>query len=472
MGLLGHALARRAGMDYEMLVRTRITGPLGMTRTSIELPALMRANLATGHSPALQPVPLWDLPVLAGAGALRSTANDMLTFLEAALGYRPSPLAAAFDALAGTRRSVGSPAAEVALGWQLQKDQQETEIIWHNGGTAGFRTWIGYEPRSRAGVVVLTNVGTAAGPDDIGRHLLNPEFPLGRSFPAPPVPRLETTVDPAVFDRYAGRYQFGPGLLLTVSREGSRFFAQLTGQPAFEIFAESDTSYFLKVVDARLTFETDAQGAAVAVVLRQNGVDQRARRIEGEPIVPTAVPLDPDLLEGYVGRYQLAPGIIFTITRQEARLFAQLTGQPSLEVFAAGPRAFFYKVVDARLTFETDAQGRGVALVLHQNGIDQRAPRIEGDPVTPAAVTLPAEVLQRYVGRYELAPGAVMTITLKDGRLFGQPTAQAAREIVPTSEQEFVVKEINAQLRFEVDANGRATALILLPSGTRAVRIE
>jgi CubicO group peptidase (beta-lactamase class C family) len=472
MGLLGHALARRAGMDYETLVRTRITGPLGMTRTGITLTDPMRADLATGHSPALQPVPMWDLPALAGAGALRSTANDMLTFLEAALGYRPSPLAAAFAATAATRRTVGSSAAEVALGWQLLKDQKGTEIIWHNGGTAGFRTWAGYEPSSRTAVVVLTNAGTAAGPDDIGRHLLNPELPLGQSFQAPPKPRLETKVDPSTFDRYVGRYQFGPALLLTVSREGSRFFAQLTGQGAFEIFAESDTAYFVKVVDAQLTFETGAQGETVAVVLHQNGVSQRARRIDGEPVMPSVVAVDPAVLEGYVGRYQLAPGILFTITRTENRLFAQLTGQPPVEVFASSPREFFYKVVDAQLTFETDAQGKGIAVVLHQNGIDQRAPRIEGDAVTPAAVTLPPEVLQRYVGRYEVAPGAVMTVTLTDGRLFAQPTAQTARELVPTSEREFLVKEINAPITFEVDGSGRATALILLPEGTRAARME
>ena len=65
-----------------------------------------------------------------------------------------------------------------------------------------------------------------------------------------------------------------------MTRDGSRFFAQLTGQPTFEIFAESEKEFFLKVVDAQLTFETDAQNKAVAVVLHQNGADQRAPRIE------------------------------------------------------------------------------------------------------------------------------------------------------------------------------------------------
>ena len=104
-GLLGHVLARRAGMDYEALVRTRVTGPLGMRDTAITLSPDMQSRLAPGHSPALEPVPNWDLPTFAGAGALRSSTNDMLTFLAAALGYRSSPLDSAFVAMLSTRRS-------------------------------------------------------------------------------------------------------------------------------------------------------------------------------------------------------------------------------------------------------------------------------------------------------------------------------------------------------------------------------
>jgi hypothetical protein len=94
-------------------------------------------------------------------------------------------------------------------------------------------------------------------------------------------------------------------------------------------------------------------------------------------VVPKEVSLDPKVIEGFVGRYQFAPGIVLTITRQDTRLFAQLTGQPAAEIFASGTRDFFYKVVNAQLTFEADAQGRGTAVTLHQMGRDQRATRIE-----------------------------------------------------------------------------------------------
>ncbi len=377
-GLLGHILALRAGTDYESLVKSRITGPLGMTSTSIALTPAMQAKLATGHDPSLKPTKGWDIPTLAGAGALRSTTNDMLKLLAAVMDYNQSPLAPAMKAMLQTRKPAGSPNTEIALGWHISTANGKP-IVWHNGGTGGYRTYVGFNPVARTGVVALTNAGSLAGPDDIGRHLLDSKSPLltanSRAL-AQPRARTEIKIDPGVFDRYVGRYQLAPAIFFVVTRDGSRFMVQLTGQAAYEVYAETERDFFYKVVDAQLTFETDAQGKALAVVLHQNGIDQRAPRIEGDAVVPKEVTLDPNVLEGYVGRYEFVPGgISITVTRQDARLFAQVTGQPSVEVFASGPRDFFYKVVNAQLTFEAGPDGRATAVVLHQFGKDQRAAR-------------------------------------------------------------------------------------------------
>src|SRR5215813_10731341 len=114
-GLLGHVLALRAGMDYEALVRSRITGPLGMTSTSVTLSPDQQRRLAVVHNNRLASVPNWHAPTLAGAGALRSKANDMLTFVAANLGATPSPLASAMSAMLTDRRPTGMPGTDVAL---------------------------------------------------------------------------------------------------------------------------------------------------------------------------------------------------------------------------------------------------------------------------------------------------------------------------------------------------------------------
>ena len=112
-GLLGHLLAYRAGTDYESLIRSRITQPLSMPDTGITLSSSMKQRMATGHNAMLAPVANWDLPTLAGAGALRSSANDMLTFLEAFLGYKESPLAPAMKAMLEVRRPAGKATRSV-----------------------------------------------------------------------------------------------------------------------------------------------------------------------------------------------------------------------------------------------------------------------------------------------------------------------------------------------------------------------
>ena len=97
---------------------------------------------------------------------------------------------------------------------------------------------------------------------------------------APPKAHTEVAVDPKLFDGYVGQFQLAPTFFLTITREGDRLFAQATNQPRFELFAEGDKDYFLKVVDAQVRFVTDAQGHATALILHQNGTNATATRID------------------------------------------------------------------------------------------------------------------------------------------------------------------------------------------------
>lgn len=381
VGLLGQALARRAGMDFEQLVRTRIGMPLGMKSTTVLLTPEMRTRLAVGHDARLAPVANWDIPTLAGAGALRSDVDDMLTFLSAHLGYTKSNLAPAMNAMVATRKPTGMPGLEIGLGWHVST-KDGSEIIWHNGGTGGYRSFVGFNPNTRVGVVVLSNTSNEVGGDDIGRHLLDSRLPLK------PAPRehQEIALDPKRMDGFAGRYQLAPGFILTVTREGNGLFVQATGQPKGQLFPEGDRAFFAKVVDAQFTFEADVDGKASGLVLHQGGRDVPAKRVEGEVPAPAASPapaahqeisVDPRLFDQYIGRYALSPAFILTITREGDRLFAQATNQPKFELFAESPKAFFLKIVDAQVSFVADGTGKASSLTLHQNGVHMPAKRIE-----------------------------------------------------------------------------------------------
>lgn len=368
-GLLGHVLALRAGVDYEKLVRTRVTAPLTMKSTGITLTDALQRRLAPGHDDQRRRVANWDLPALAGAGALRSSANDLLNFLAAALRQAQTPLAPAFKSLLNVKRPTPRANLHIALGWHVTTLPNGNEIVWHNGGTGGYRSFMGYDTKNRNGVVVLSNMNTVEGVDDIGIHLLDSSLPL---IPAPP------SIDTSILERYPGIYSLGEKFALRITHDNGRLFLQATGQPKFELFPSSETKFFVKEFDAKVAFVIDANNRVTGLVLHQNG-EHEAQRVDSHPFAPTdrtTIAVDSKLFDRYVGTYQLAPTFAITITRDGDRLFAQATAQPRLEIFPENERKFFYREVDAQITFVVEGDGPATKLILHQAGMDQEAKRV------------------------------------------------------------------------------------------------
>jgi CubicO group peptidase (beta-lactamase class C family) len=271
MGLLGHALALRAGKPFEAILTERVLKPLGMNDTRIALTGDMRSRFAAGHDPSGAVVPNWDLPVLAGAGALRSTANDMLRFLAANLDSNATAISADLRETHRPRHDAGSPNMRIALAWHLLR-ASDAEIVWHNGGTGGYRSIIGFDPARRIGVVVLSNASGAV--DDIAFHLLNPKLPLQQF-----TKHTEAKIDPSGLDALVGQYGLAPTFVLTVTREGDGLFIQATGQQKFQVYPESDSTFFYRAVPAQVTFERDATGKVSRIVLHQGGRDIPGNRL-------------------------------------------------------------------------------------------------------------------------------------------------------------------------------------------------
>lgn len=179
MGLLGNILADKNNTDYEGLVIKRITKPLGMEDTRIELTPDMIKRLAKGHRMG-EEVENWDMPAIAGCGALRSTAVDMIKYLKANMGITQSDLYPALE-LSHKSTGKGNDHITMGLGWLIM-DVEGEEIIWHDGGTGGYMSFMGFNKSRTKGVVVLTN--STGFPDDIGFHLLNPKSELANPKPS------------------------------------------------------------------------------------------------------------------------------------------------------------------------------------------------------------------------------------------------------------------------------------------------
>jgi CubicO group peptidase (beta-lactamase class C family) len=166
MGLLGHLLALKAGASFDALVRRVVCEPLGMADTVVTPSPEQQARLMPGHTTRGRPTPGWDFDALAAAGALRSTADDLLAFLRANLGGADGVLG---PALARAREVhfrtwLGS---NQGLGWGVdQDDSTQMTVHWHNGGTGGSVSFVAFEASHRVGVVLLANSGDAMAGDD------------------------------------------------------------------------------------------------------------------------------------------------------------------------------------------------------------------------------------------------------------------------------------------------------------------
>jgi len=166
-GALGLALVTVAGAPgYEALVRERVCDPLGLHDTVITLSPEQQRRMTAGHRGRRRPTPPWNLPALEGAGALRSTPADLLRFAKVAVDPEGSPLE---HALRLTQEP--GPVKGIGLGWMLLSGRGDSATVrWHNGGTGGFRSFLGVVPEERSGAVVLTNCTRSV--DLVGFRLL------------------------------------------------------------------------------------------------------------------------------------------------------------------------------------------------------------------------------------------------------------------------------------------------------------
>ncbi|MFL6197059.1 MAG: serine hydrolase [Thermoanaerobaculia bacterium] len=363
-GILGVVLEKAFGKPWAALVQERIAGPLGMADTVQDLSKEQQARFAEPWA-GDQPAHPWTLKAIAGAGALRSTLADMSRFADALIAGSKGPLGPAWPLLAGDY--VEMPAAGAKIGLALfHARTRGQETYTHDGGTGGFRSDFYVRPAIDTGAVVLASNAAAE---------LTPWLIAWESSGTPPVARSEVPLPKEVLDEYAGVYALEAMARLTFLRRGDGLVARLTGQPFFPVFPSARDELFYKVVDAQLSFRRDASGKVDGVTLHQNGRDLLFLRAPGP--VPTIEFLAPAALTEYTGEYdfgQFQPGAKITVTAQGDQLRAMLTGQPAFPVFAVGKDRFAFDVVEASLTFERDAAGKVVAVVLHQNGMDMRAP--------------------------------------------------------------------------------------------------
>ncbi|MBL7873636.1 MAG: serine hydrolase [Cyclobacteriaceae bacterium] len=266
MGLLGYILTRIEEKPYPKLVTELITKPLDMNQTFVSGTSREK-HLASGYADNTE-VKAWtwnNESVLAGAGGLVSNAEDMMKFMTAQLTTSNTQLSKAFALTHTIRADAG--AMKIGYGWHIRDEK----IVWHNGGTGGFRSFAGFDKATNKAVVVLTN--STAGADDLGFHLLNEQYEL-KALKKP------VTISEAVLTNYVGTYEIAPTFSIVVTLENGSLMIQATNQPKVNIYPESETKFYLKIVDAQIEFFKDATSKVEKLELHQGGAVMPGKKVK------------------------------------------------------------------------------------------------------------------------------------------------------------------------------------------------
>lgn len=275
VGLLGVLMSRKQDMDYPDLLKLRVTESLGMSDTSTSVTAAQMKRLAPPNDGACNPSSSWDFDAMAGAGSIRSTVSDMLKFAKANLAVPDGEVGKAIErAFTQQRKPKGIGSRPMGFGWMINPG---SETRWHNGQTGGYHSIMFVNRKDNRAVVVLSNTATGE-IDKLGSEItamLAGQDVKPREF------RKSVDVKAEVCQRYIGKYKLNGLLTFDVAYakdSKTELTVQLTGQPAFPIYAENETKWFLKVVEAEIEFTVNENGECESLTLYQNGLEQTAKR--------------------------------------------------------------------------------------------------------------------------------------------------------------------------------------------------
>jgi len=269
--LLTVIVEKASGKPYEQFLKENIFQPLGMNNTGYDYTEPILKNRAAGYGyegGKIKNADYLDMSLPAGAGALYSTTEDLYLW-DRALYTEKLVKKATMDKIFTTDKN------NYAYGW-IVDEQFKHKRITHNGGINGFNSHIARFVNDDVCIVVLSNrIPSAA--SKIGKDLAAILF--GEKYELP-VERKTIAVDHKILDTYVGEYQLEPNFILTVTREGNSLMTQATGQSKVEVFAETETRFFLTVTKADIVFVKNEKGEVTGLILYQGGREMPAKKIK------------------------------------------------------------------------------------------------------------------------------------------------------------------------------------------------
>lgn len=267
--LLGYLIEKISQQSYRQFVQENIFNPLGMKDSGYDSNSEIILHRASGYEPADRGpnnAGFIDMSIPFSAGALYSTTEDLLRWEQGLM--RGKVLSAA-----SLQKMTAPFKSDYAFGLGVHTENGR-KVIEHGGGIEGFNTMLAYYPEDKLTVVVLANLSGNV-PAAIAPNLA--ALAHGEKFVLPSE-RKGITVSPAILEKYVGTYELSPNLDIAMTLEGGHLMTQATGQEKFPLFAESETKFFLKVVEAEVEFLKNDKGEVTHILIHQGGQEVEGKK--------------------------------------------------------------------------------------------------------------------------------------------------------------------------------------------------
>ncbi len=369
--LLGYIIEKLSGKTYPEYVEENIFKPLGMTNSYYGSDSKIIKNRAAAYSKNekgfINAEPL-SMTLPYAAGSLQSTVEDLYKWNQAVQGYKLVKKESLDKAFTPYVLSDGKK-TDYGYGWSIGKIQG-SPTIEHGGGIPGFLTMGTYLPNEDVFVAVFSNCDCNP-PEEIATKLA--ALTIGKPFDY-----KEMKVDSNELKKLTGVYEMeGGDEKRYISYTDNQLFSQRNRSTKFKIKPYEKDKFFFESMMNTIEFTRNKAG----------DVDKLIFRNKGEPMIwnktskplPSIIEIDVDenILETYVGEYELGPNFILTVSREKNQLITQATGQGKIEIFAETETKFFVKVMDAQLEFIKNVSGKVEKLILTQGGRKMDAKKIK-----------------------------------------------------------------------------------------------
>ncbi len=275
--VLGYIIERVSGETYQRFLERNFFDPLGMKESGYDRNHPTAKNHAVGYEYShgdYKPVDYVDMSVPYSAGALYSTVEDLYTWDRALEAGKVLPKPLADEMFAPHVSTGGSGNNHYGFGWFISTTFGHKEYS-HEGGIQGFTSLNSWFPDQDAYVIVLDNmqssvVGAVA--HDLAAILFGQKYEL-------PQVRKSISMPPKELQKFVGQYQLSPHLVVTIGLTGEQLSVEGTGQPSLPIFPESKSEFFLKDMDAQISFVSNPEGKVTGLILHQGGQDTLGKKV-------------------------------------------------------------------------------------------------------------------------------------------------------------------------------------------------